>query len=146
MKNVQPLHIEDQSSNRTSIILSRSAIIDRTRLTFSIYDEKTRLFDTDHYRLVTPLISLTMDPSETIRQLGSFVKINFRLDPEYREKNLTFKCAHWNLLTKTNAQWSTQRCQLTVQTEDRLTCLCDHLTHFAVLMVQQNEQTNVNLC
>ena len=139
MKSVQPITVEDHQSNITSIVLSRQAIIDQTRLTFCIYDQKSGLFDNDQYRLITPLISLTMSKPESVRHVSSLVKINFRIDPDYREKNLTFKCAFWNILTTKTAQWSTQGCHMTVQTDDSVTCMCDHLTHFAVLMVWKNK-------
>jgi hypothetical protein len=132
---VTPISVLDEHLNMTYMIFTSKDIIDQTRVILSVYDQQPGLFDDEHYRLVTPMLSLTMDKPPISNTIGSFAKMYFQLDDNLNEKHLILQCAHWNINGNSSAQWSTQGCQLTERTHDRVTCLCDYFTHYAVLMV-----------
>ncbi|XP_063168804.1 adhesion G-protein coupled receptor G1-like [Candoia aspera] len=51
------------------------------------------------------------------------------------QRNLTPTCVFWDMGSNTShRKWNTSGCEV-VQEEHQTTCLCDHLTFFAVLMV-----------
>ncbi|CAF4631066.1 unnamed protein product [Rotaria sp. Silwood1] len=129
----QSISFESNHQNSTFIILDSKTIIPQTRLTFTVYNQKGGLFDDKHYRLLTRVISLTMDKPELIKTLESSVRIHFFMENNFNEKNRNLICAYWNISDNMTAQWSTQGCHLSNITERSVTCICNHLTHFAVL-------------
>jgi hypothetical protein len=118
---------DDNNRNSIFIILDPQTSIQQNRLTCSLYDQKTGLFDDKHYRVLTRIISLTIDKSDSIHN----VKINFPIV----EKNHSIICAYWKIFDNMTAQWSTEGCYLENMTNSTVTCVCNHLTHFAILMV-----------
>jgi len=133
--STKPISFEDNSKTSTSIILNTEAIIKQNRLAFSVYDQKTGLFDDKQHHVLTRVISLTIDKPEEVKNLESFVKINFFMGNDFEENHLKLICAYWNIFDNMTAQWSTRGCRLSNITKQSVTCICDHLTHFAVLMV-----------
>ncbi|CAF3581884.1 unnamed protein product [Rotaria sordida] len=130
----QSISFEPNHENSTFIILDSQIIMKQNRLIFSVYNQKMILFDDKQYRLLTRIISLTIDKPELIKTMGSFVKIHFFIENNFNEKNLRLICAYWNIFNNMTIQWSTQGCNLSNVTERSVTCICNHLTHFAVLM------------
>jgi len=61
--------------------------------------------------------------------------MNFFLGKNFQKKNHQIICAYWNIFDNMTAQWSTKGCYMNNITEYSVSCMCDHLTHFAVLMV-----------
>ncbi len=132
---IKPISFEDNHPNSTSIILDPQSIIQQNRLAFSIYDQKTGLFDNKQYHVLTRLISLTTDRPELVKN----VKMNFFLENNFHEKNRHVICAFWKIFDNMTAEWSTKGCYLDNITDISVTCICDHLTHFAVLMVRMGD-------
>jgi hypothetical protein len=116
-------------------MLDSPALSQQKRLTFSIYDHRSGLFDEKQYKVLTRVISLTIDKPELTKNLGGFVKINFYLENNIRENNSNLTCAYWHIFDNMTAQWSTNGCELIDITDRNVMCHCNHLTHFAVLMV-----------
>lgn len=131
----KPISSEDYHQNFTSITLNTQALMRQNRLAFSVYDEKTGLFDDYEHRILTRVISLTVDKPEAVKHSGSFVKIAFQLDSEFQQRNQSLQCAFWNIFDNMTAKWSTEGCRMESIKQQRVTCICNHLTHFAVLMV-----------
>ncbi|CAF2610937.1 unnamed protein product [Rotaria sp. Silwood2] len=129
----QAISFETNHQNSTIIILDPKTIIQQNRLTFSVYNQKNGLFNDKQYRLLTRVISLTIDKPELIKTMRSFVRIHFFMENNFNEKNLSLICAYWNIFDNMTALWSRQGCNLSNVTERSVTCICNHLTHFAVL-------------
>ena len=121
----------DHDSNSTFILLDPQTISEQTRLTCSIYEQKYGLFDHQPYRVLSPIISLTIDKPNVMHT----VKMNFRLADHHRPNNSNLICAYWKIFANLTAQWSTDGCVRVNMTNTSVTCRCNHLTHFAVLMV-----------
>lgn len=121
--------------NSTAITLDSQAISQQNRLTFSIYNHQDGLFNEEQHRVVTRVVSLTIDKPELTKGLGSFVKISFHLENRLLDKHVNVTCAYWHIFENLTAQWSTEGCALVEMTERNIMCECNHLTHFAVLMV-----------
>ena len=105
------------------------------RLTFSVYNNINDLFNDKQYRVLTSIISLTIDKPELIKTERSFVKIHFFMTDNFNENNPSLICAYWNIFDDMTAQWSKQGCNVSSVSQQRVTCVCDHLTHFAVVTV-----------
>ena len=131
--------------NATTITLDSSALAQQNRLTFSIFNSQHRLFDEDRYHVLTRVISLTIDQPQLTEDLSGFVKINFYLDDNHlRENQTNITCAYWHIYENRTAQWSTDGCRLIDRNDRNVRCECDHLTHFAVLMVRARKSTIEN--
>ncbi|CAF3870371.1 unnamed protein product [Rotaria sp. Silwood1] len=129
-----PIGSDDIKKNLTIILLDSKALSQQNRLTFSVYNQQSGLFDEKNYRVFTRIISLTFDKPELTKNLGTFVKINFYLENNYEEKYGNLTCAYWHIFNNMTAQWSTNGCYLINITDRNVMCECNHLTHFAVLM------------
>ncbi|CAF3803910.1 unnamed protein product [Adineta steineri] len=139
----KPISTEVNQQNVTSIVLNTQALLQQNRLAFSVYNQKDGLFDDNHYRVLTRVVSLTIDKPETVKHIGSFVKINFLIENNFPEKkNPNLICAYWHIFDNMTAQWSTEGCHISNITKHSVTCMCDHLTHFAVLMDIQQKSTS----
>jgi hypothetical protein len=119
--------------NSTVIMLDSQALSGQNRLIFTVYNHRNGLFDEKQYHVLTRVVSLTIDKPELTKDLGAFVKINFYLENHFQNVNLT--CAYWHIFDNMTAQWSTDGCNLTDITDRNVKCECNHLTHFAILMV-----------
>jgi len=115
-------------------MLDSEAMSQQNRLIFSVYNHENGLFDEDQYRVLTRVISLIIDKPELTKNLGRFVKINFYLENNFKEKNINLTCAYWHIFDNMTAQWSTDGCHLVDITDRNVMCECNHLTHFAILM------------
>ncbi|UJR37227.1 hypothetical protein I4U23_029936 [Adineta vaga] len=130
----KPISSEYSYQNSTSIILTTQALMKQNRLTFSVYDQNTGLFNDKQHRVLTRVISLTIDKPEAVKNIDSFVKIHFQMENNMQDQNHSLHCAFWNISDNMTARWSTEGCRLESVKQQRVTCICDHLTHFAVLM------------
>ncbi|XP_072013495.1 adhesion G-protein coupled receptor G4-like [Amphiura filiformis] len=62
------------------------------------------------------------------------VKVYFRQIQTVGDTDLV-ECVYWNFdLNYGVGEWSTEGCQMDIMQNNRITCSCDHLTHFAVLV------------
>jgi len=142
-KNLDPetnqtssIHSDDIIKNSTVIMLDPQAISQQNRMIFSVYNHQNGLFDQEQYRVLTRVISLTIDKPELTKNLGAFVKINFYLENNnyFKNENGNLTCAYWHIFENMTAQWSTNGCYLIDIKDRNIMCECNHLTHFAVLM------------
>ncbi|CAF4016929.1 unnamed protein product, partial [Rotaria magnacalcarata] len=131
---------ENDHQNSTFITLDSETIMMQNRLIFSVFNQTNDLFGDKKYRLLSRVVSLTMDKPQLIKTMNSLVKIHFVLDKDIKHKNHSFICAYWDISDNMTAQWSREGCNATNVTERSATCLCNHLTHFAVLMNIEEQQ------
>ncbi|CAF5111987.1 unnamed protein product, partial [Rotaria magnacalcarata] len=136
-----PIESNDRQKNLTVVLLDSQALSQQNRLTFSVYNQRSGLFDEKQYRVLTRIISLTIDKPELTKNLGSFVKLNFYLDNNYENEHGNLTCAYWHIFDNMTAQWSTDGCYLIDIIDRNVMCECNHLTHFAVLMDIEQKST-----
>lgn len=115
--------------------MDSQALAQQNRLTFSIFNHQHRLFDEEHSRVITRVVSLTIDQPQLTKHLDGFVKINFYFDSDLQDNQTNLTCAYWHIYENMTAHWSTEGCRLIDRNERNVLCECDHLTHFAILMV-----------
>jgi hypothetical protein len=127
----------DVRNHSTSIKLDSQALTRQNRLAFSVYDHQSGLFDDEQYRVLTRVLSLTIDKPALTQHLRSFVKMNFYLKNQFRQNNVSISCAYWRIEDDQTASWSKDGCHLIDYTDENIICECDHLTHFAILMVRE---------
>ncbi|NXY20167.1 AGRL4 protein, partial [Atrichornis clamosus] len=99
--------------------------------------------------LSSPKNRSSKDPSEQRQTVGSAViavAISSNPPTLYELEKITFtlkyakaadkdiKCAFWNYSDTMNGNWATEGCELTHSNSTHISCKCNHLTHFAVLM------------
>ena len=131
-----PIDANEIISNSTTITLDSQAIAQQNRLTFSLFNHQHGLFDQSQYRVLTRVVSLTIDRPELTKELGAFVKINFYLENDLHHNQANLTCAYWHIYENRTAQWSTHGCTLIGINDRNVLCECNHLTHFAILMVR----------
>ena len=124
--------------------LDIDAMTQNQRISFAIY-RRTSFF--------TPLHKTKRKPeAKTVRQKNSFVisgsvkgqRLTNLTDPirsTYMPLNAgideTTACVFWNF---SSGEWSSDGCSYQGITDDVVTCLCTHLTNFAILMVRFIQQ------
>ncbi|XP_053841670.1 adhesion G protein-coupled receptor L4 isoform X3 [Vidua macroura] len=99
--------------------------------------------------LSSPKNLSSKDPSEqrhTVSSAVIAVAISSNPPTLYELEKITFtlkytktadkdiKCAFWNYSDTMNGNWATEGCELTHSNSTHISCKCNHLTHFAVLM------------
>ncbi|KAF4793109.1 adhesion G protein-coupled receptor L4 [Turdus rufiventris] len=99
--------------------------------------------------LSSPQNRSSKDPSEPRQTVSSAViavAISSNPPTLYELEKITFtlkyaktadkdiKCAFWNYSDTMNGNWATEGCELTHSNSTHISCKCNHLTHFAVLM------------
>ncbi|KAI1236723.1 hypothetical protein IHE44_0014976 [Lamprotornis superbus] len=99
--------------------------------------------------LSSPQNRSSKDPSEQTQTVGSaLIAVAISSNPPtlYELEKITFtlkyaktadkdiKCAFWNYSDTMNGNWATEGCELTHSNSTHISCKCNHLTHFAVLM------------
>lgn len=136
---------EKNHENLTFITLDPQTIIEQNRLIFTIYNSTNKLFDDKQNRVLSSIVSLTIDKPDLIKTKGSSVKIHFAMTNNFKHKNYSAMCAYWHIFDNDTAYWSREGCHLSNMTDTSVTCMCDHLTHFAVLMVCRNTFNGVML-
>ncbi|CAF3706849.1 unnamed protein product [Rotaria socialis] len=140
-----PIESNDRQKNLTVVLLDSQALSQQNRLTFSVYNQLSGLFDEKQYRVLTRIISLTIDKPELTKNLGSFVKLNFYLEKNYEKEYGNLTCAYWHIFDNMTAQWSTDGCYLIGVIDRNVMCECNHLTHFAVLMDIEQKPTSKSI-
>ncbi|XP_068705481.1 adhesion G protein-coupled receptor L3-like isoform X2 [Montipora foliosa] len=112
---------------------------------FTVYDNISELVpDTEQtgldgkkfpkLNLRSRIIAATVDPppDSTLQENAT---ISFSFNKESDEKE-TPHCVFWNFTVKSevNGSWSKKGCSLVKTQDDNISCACNHLTNFAVLM------------
>ena len=134
---MSPIDSADTKLNSTTIILDSQTVSQQNRLAFSVFNPRNGLFDDRTYHVLTRVISLTIDRPELIKSSTNFVKMNFHIEHDDLTKtNGNVTCAYWHIFDNNmTAQWSTTGCRLIDIQNHNVMCECNHLTHFAVLLV-----------
>ncbi|XP_068761358.1 adhesion G-protein coupled receptor D1-like [Montipora capricornis] len=72
-------------------------------------------------------------PPDSILQENATISFSFNKESDERE---TPHCVFWNFTVKSevNGSWSKKGCSLVKTEDDNISCACNHLTNFAVLM------------
>ncbi|CAH3182931.1 unnamed protein product, partial [Porites lobata] len=85
-------------------------------------------------RLGRRIISSTVNPAPS-GILEENVTISFRYEKKLQDEHNPY-CVFWdfNLKSKNNGSWSSVGCRLVKKSNRQVTCTCNHLTNFAVLM------------
>lgn len=84
----------------------------------------------------TPVVSISVHDGEELlpRALDKPVTVQFRLlETEERTKPI---CVFWNhsILVSGTGGWSARGCEVVFRNESHVSCQCNHMTSFAVLM------------
>ncbi|XP_076368163.1 uncharacterized protein LOC143255804 [Tachypleus tridentatus] len=109
-------------------------------LEFIIY-KNGKLFSSSCYTCkgiaVGPVLGVNIKTGP-IYGLDDPIMIVFNLPEEFStidEKKL--QCAFWDQRSNNNSgSWSNKGCQLGEKKSNRITCLCDHLTHFGIIFLE----------
>ncbi|KAM6077688.1 adhesion G protein-coupled receptor L4 isoform 3-T4 [Theristicus caerulescens] len=90
--------------------------------------------DTSEQRQTVSSSVIAVAISSNPPMLYELEKITFTLKyTKIADKDI--KCAFWNYSADTmNGNWATEGCELTHSNSTHISCKCNHLTHFAVLM------------
>ncbi|CAJ0931740.1 unnamed protein product, partial [Mesorhabditis belari] len=75
--------------------------------------------------------------AKNVGSLGKPVVLSFHHSPEALRGLANAECVFWN---KQKIKWDNTGCRLNSHNESLTVCLCDHLTHFAVLMDFQGHE------
>ncbi|XP_071797056.1 uncharacterized protein [Asterias amurensis] len=79
------------------------------------------------------IVSLAVEGVE-LKNLTDPVVINFKILPNVSQEDVdTIKCVFWEF-GEESGFWSTEGCQLAEMTDDKVSCVCDHATNFAILV------------
>ena len=119
----------------TMIRLDSTALIQQNRLVFSVYDHQTNLFNDEHHQVLSRVLSLTIDRPDAFESLPSLVTMDFYLKNNFSRTKINIRCAFWKMFQNRTAFWSTDGCSLIGLGDEYIRCQCNHLTHFAILMV-----------
>ncbi|XP_068737283.1 adhesion G-protein coupled receptor D1-like [Montipora capricornis] len=112
---------------------------------FTVYDNISELVpDTEQtgldgkkipkLNLRSRIIAATVcPPPESILQENATISFSFNKESDEQE---TPHCVFWNFTVKSevNGSWSKKGCSLVKTEDDNISCACNHLTNFAVLM------------
>ncbi|XP_072014280.1 adhesion G-protein coupled receptor G6-like [Amphiura filiformis] len=80
------------------------------------------------------IMSATIADALKITQLSTPVQVYFHQIQTLGDTDLA-ECVYWNFdLNNGVGEWSTEGCQTDIMQNNLITCSCDHLTHFAVLV------------
>uniref|UniRef100_A0A8B9ISR2 Adhesion G protein-coupled receptor L4 n=1 Tax=Amazona collaria TaxID=241587 RepID=A0A8B9ISR2_9PSIT len=92
--------------------------------------------DTSEHRQTVSSSVIAVAISSNPPTLYELEKITFTLKyAKVRTVDKDIKCAFWNYSADTmNGNWATEGCELTHSNSTHISCKCNHLTHFAVLM------------
>ncbi|XP_066923598.1 adhesion G-protein coupled receptor G2-like [Clytia hemisphaerica] len=112
-------------------------------LVYSYLFNKPTLFKTKQYQagrvgyVGSPVLAVTISNNETIAQNQS-IELSFVVPPNFL-KNMTNEkveelCCFWNFTTDTWSNYGCHKVDRPSNRDDVITCRCNHLTNFAVLL------------
>ncbi|XP_070574016.1 uncharacterized protein [Ptychodera flava] len=90
----------------------------------------------DTYQLQSRVISSTISSNVNGSITGTAAIVNITLELIQPVVSPMVTCVFWNFsaLTSYQGAWSDEGCQISDQNQSHVTCTCDHLTNFAVLL------------
>lgn len=98
----------------------------------------------DTSKVGTPVVTATVLLNQTSQSsiLGN-VTLRFKNMVE-NSRDMDQKCV-FLIVDNTTSQWNDSGCSVVSSTDSEITCTCDHLTNFAVLMSAKSEETSTAL-
>ncbi|XP_045533779.1 adhesion G-protein coupled receptor G2 isoform X1 [Papilio machaon] len=132
--NSSTLNVED---NEAVVHLPQSVAESSRRISFVVF-RNDRAFASAHHRLSVNSRVLSVNV-ENITQFGHGEVVDIHINPLTRDpdRNLSRACAYWHFVEDGTGYWSQEGCTFIRATQSGLmdTCRCDHLTHFAEILV-----------
>uniref|UniRef100_A0A1X7TGE0 GAIN-B domain-containing protein n=1 Tax=Amphimedon queenslandica TaxID=400682 RepID=A0A1X7TGE0_AMPQE len=113
-----------------------------------VYEDLSVLSPTNDDELISPVISSTVRCNGTCNtnDLDRKVTITFNLSDVQQSLNgKNVSCVFWKFNTISNdslptGYWDKEGCTSVLTSESSVTCKCNHLTHFAILLSPRSEE------
>lgn len=148
---LQDLHIHSRQEEEQSEILEYSVLLPRVlfqtkgrrkepakRLLLVDFSSQALFQDKNFSQVLGEKVLGIVVPNTKVANLSEPVVLTFQHQPQ--PKNVTLQCVFWvgDPALSTPGSWSSAGCE-TIRKETQTSCLCNHLTYFAVLMVASLE-------
>ncbi|XP_045389589.1 adhesion G-protein coupled receptor G1 isoform X2 [Lemur catta] len=149
---LQDLHIHSRREEPQSEVLEYSVLLPRTlfqrnkgrrgeaekRLLLVDFSSQALFQDKNSSQVLGEKVLGIVVQNTKVANLSEPVVLTFQHQPQ--PKNVTLQCVFWveDPTLSSPGSWSSAGCE-TVRRESQTSCLCDHLTYFAVLMVSAVE-------
>lgn len=149
---LQDLHIHSRQEEEHSEILEYSVLLPRVlfqktkgrrgeagkRLLLVDFSSQALFQDKNSSQVLGEKVLGIVVPNTNVANLSEPVVLTFQHQPQ--PKNVTLQCVFWveDLARSSLGSWSNAGCE-TIRRETQTSCLCNHLTYFAVLMVPSVE-------
>ncbi|XP_010984026.2 adhesion G-protein coupled receptor G1 [Camelus dromedarius] len=150
--SLQDLHIHSRQEEEQSEILEYSVLLPRAlfqktkgrreeaekRLLLVDFSSQTLFQDKNSSQVLGEKVLGIVVQNTKVANLSDPVVLTFQHQPQ--PKNVTLQCVFWveDLTSSSPGSWSDAGCE-TIRKETQTSCLCNHLTYFAVLMVASVE-------
>ncbi|XP_066098862.1 adhesion G-protein coupled receptor G1 [Saccopteryx bilineata] len=148
---LQDLHIHSGQEEEQGEVLAYSVLLPRVlfrtkgrrggaakRLLLVDFSSQALFQDKNSSQVLGEKVLGVVLPDTTVANLSEPVVLTFQHQPQ--PKNTTLQCVFWveNSAWSSPGSWSSAGCE-TLRRETQTSCLCNHLTYFAVLMVASVE-------
>lgn len=149
---LQDLHIRSRQEEEQSEISEYSVLLPRVlfqktkgrrgeaekRLLLVDFSSQALFQDKNSSQVLGEKVLGIIVPNTKVANLSEPVVLTFQHQPQ--PKNVTLQCVFWveDLALRSLGSWSHAGCE-TIRRETQTSCLCNHLTYFAVLMVASVE-------
>ncbi|NWZ44745.1 AGRG6 protein, partial [Brachypodius atriceps] len=143
---------KDQASAIASVVLPASLLNNLsqddfeviTRAQFTFFNKNGLFQDTENSANLTSYVVACSIGNLTIQDLQDYVKVTIKHTIIQEDPKPT--CVFWDMdKNDGNGGWDTEGCQVDAESnENETVCLCNHLTHFGVLMDLQRSVTVVD--
>ncbi|XP_020948989.1 adhesion G-protein coupled receptor G1 isoform X2 [Sus scrofa] len=150
--SLQDLHIHARQEEEQSEILEYSVLLPRAvfqktkgrreeaekRLLLVDFSSQALFQDKNSSQVLGEKVLGIVVENTKVANLSEPVVLTFQHQPQ--PKNVTLQCVFWveDLTLSSPGSWSDAGCE-TIRRETQTSCLCNHLTYFAVLMVASVE-------
>uniref|UniRef100_UPI00358FEC71 adhesion G protein-coupled receptor E1-like isoform X3 n=1 Tax=Myxine glutinosa TaxID=7769 RepID=UPI00358FEC71 len=119
-----------------SVAISKSMLKEHSknglaRVVTALYRNISQIQNGVRSRLVSPVISVTVGDSSNTFKFKKNITYTLQIVPTGKKEKAA--CVFWDLETDA---WSTDGCTVLSQNSSEVTCSCNHLTNFAVLMAR----------
>ncbi|CAF1028752.1 unnamed protein product [Adineta steineri] len=114
-------------------------IIETIFSNFNLFLQTNKTTQINNNRLLGTPISYQIANWTTIKIDEDFVRFQIRVPKDIQTRNIS--CVYWSF-DKNNGSWIEDNgCHFAGYKNDYAQCYCNHLTHFALLMLPESEQT-----
>uniref|UniRef100_A0A452V8N3 Adhesion G-protein coupled receptor G1 n=1 Tax=Ursus maritimus TaxID=29073 RepID=A0A452V8N3_URSMA len=141
--SLQDLHIHSRREEEQSEIQEYSVLLPLTgeaekRLLLVDFSSQALFQDKNSSQVLGEKVLGIVVQNTKVANLSEPVVLTFQHQPQ--PKNVTLQCVFWveDLTLSSPGSWSDAGCE-TIRRETQTSCLCNHLTYFAVLMVASME-------